>query len=57
MKYRTFKLMTGVSQSTQIPKEFHIDTLNELTKKENWKVITTLRSVNGISILLLEKKK
>ena len=57
MKYRIFKLMTSISATTPIPTELHIDRLNELTKKEGWRVVTSLDTVNNTSILLLEKNK
>ena len=57
MKYTTFKLITYINEKTPIPTEFHIDALNALTKKEGWKVVTSLYTVGNTSILLLEKKK
>ena len=57
MKYRTFTLITYINENTPIPTEFHIDRLNELTKKEGWRVVTSLYTVGNTSILLLEKKK
>ena len=56
MKYITFRLITSINKTTPIPTEFHIDRLNELTKKEGWRVVTSLYTVNNTSILLLEKK-
>ena len=57
MKYRKFTLTTFLYDEKDVSKENHIDTLNELCIKENWRVVTSLYTVGNTSILLLEKTK
>ena len=61
MKYRKFTLTTHLydvtSALTPIPQEHSLDSLNELCKKEGWRVVTSLYTVSNTSVLLLEKKK